>query len=163
MGLQVWKQLANPHRLIQIDSKRRGITRSYDGISASSIWVLSQIAMALIFGRAWILGCAIMVSLNWQPLPGWYPLQILVFFLVLMLGYQIIHAPLAYYGGFFAPSLWPLDHVSEKLVARPVQRLGARPRAGNCVVELVYAAVGDTTAHMVARGLRWHPALLYAW
>src|SRR5579863_1786560 len=44
-----------------------------------------------------------LVSLNWQPLAGWYPLQILVFFLILMLGYQIIHAPLAYYGGFVLP------------------------------------------------------------
>lgn len=39
-------------------------------------------------------------SLTWRPIAGWYPWQVLVYFLVFMLGYQIITAPLAYYGGF---------------------------------------------------------------
>ncbi len=36
--------------------------------------------------------------LSWQPHPGWYPLQILVYFLILMIGYQLITLPLGYYG-----------------------------------------------------------------
>jgi STE24 endopeptidase len=36
--------------------------------------------------------------LGWQPHPGWYPLQILVYFLILMIGYQLITLPLGYYG-----------------------------------------------------------------
>ncbi len=36
--------------------------------------------------------------LGWQPHPGWYPLQILVYFLILMIGYQLITVPLGYYG-----------------------------------------------------------------
>ncbi len=38
--------------------------------------------------------------LNWQPLPGWFPWQVLVYFLILMLGYQIITTPLGFYSGF---------------------------------------------------------------
>ena len=36
--------------------------------------------------------------LGWQPHLGWYPLQILVYFLILMIGYQLITVPLGYYG-----------------------------------------------------------------
>lgn len=36
--------------------------------------------------------------LGWQPHPGWYPLQILIYFLILMVGYQLITLPLGYYG-----------------------------------------------------------------
>jgi len=38
--------------------------------------------------------------LNWQPLPGWFPWQVLVYFLILMLGYQVITTPLGFYSGF---------------------------------------------------------------
>ncbi len=36
--------------------------------------------------------------LGWQPGAGWYPLQILAYFLILYLAYEIITAPLSYYG-----------------------------------------------------------------
>src|SRR5207248_11622385 len=35
--------------------------------------------------------------LGWQPHSDWYPLQILIYFLVLMIGYQLITLPLGYY------------------------------------------------------------------
>lgn len=38
--------------------------------------------------------------LNWHPLPGWFPWQVLVYFLILMLAYQVISTPLSFYGGF---------------------------------------------------------------
>ncbi len=37
-------------------------------------------------------------SLDWQPVHGWFPLQVLCFFLIVMLIYEIITAPLGYYG-----------------------------------------------------------------
>ncbi len=37
-------------------------------------------------------------SLNWQPVHGWFPLQVVCFFLIVMLGYEIITAPSGYYG-----------------------------------------------------------------
>ncbi|MFL5696307.1 MAG: M48 family metallopeptidase, partial [Ktedonobacteraceae bacterium] len=47
--------------------------------------------------------------LSWQPLRGWYPLQVLLYFLVLMLGYEVLTAPLAYYGGFVLPHRYGLS------------------------------------------------------
>src|ERR1700694_3462998 len=37
-------------------------------------------------------------SLNWQPVHGWFPLQVVCFFLIVILAYEIITAPLGYYG-----------------------------------------------------------------
>src|SRR5260221_9720066 len=45
----------------------------------------------------------ILRPLAWQPFPGWFPWQILVYFLILMLGYQLITTPLSYFGGFLLP------------------------------------------------------------
>ena len=37
-------------------------------------------------------------SLDWQPVHSWFPLQVLCFFLTVMLVYEIVTAPLGYYG-----------------------------------------------------------------
>lgn len=50
--------------------------------------------------------------LGWQPFSGWYPLQILVYFLVLMLGYQIITSPLSFYSGYTLPHRYGLSTMS---------------------------------------------------
>ena len=47
--------------------------------------------------------------LSWQPLRAWYPLQVLFYFLVLMLGYEVLTAPLAYYGGYVLPHRYGLS------------------------------------------------------
>ena len=47
--------------------------------------------------------------LNWQPVPGWYPWQVLVYLLILTLGYQVITFPLDYYGGFVLPHRYGLS------------------------------------------------------
>ncbi len=52
--------------------------------------------------------------LGWQPIAGWYPWQILVYFLVLILGYQILTAPIAYYSGFVLPHRYGLSTMTLK-------------------------------------------------
>ncbi len=52
--------------------------------------------------------------LAWQPLPGWYPLQILVYFLIIILAYQIISTPQAYYGGYVLPHRYGISVMSFK-------------------------------------------------
>src|SRR3989440_1874679 len=47
--------------------------------------------------------------LSWQPIAGWYPWQLLLYFLVLVLGYEILTAPLAYYGGYVLPHRYGLS------------------------------------------------------
>jgi hypothetical protein len=46
-------------------------------------------------------------ALSWQPIAGWFPIQILVYFLILILAYEIITAPIAYYSGFVLPHSQP--------------------------------------------------------
>src|SRR5215467_10196974 len=53
-------------------------------------------------------------GLSWQPIAGWFPLQILVYFLVLILAYEIITAPIAYYSGFILPHRYGLSTMSLK-------------------------------------------------
>ncbi len=53
-------------------------------------------------------------GLSWQPVAGWFPLQILVYFLILILGYEIITAPIAYYSGFVLPHRYGLSTMSLK-------------------------------------------------
>jgi len=103
---------------LQVDTDRQQKARQYAQIrrqlSFTNIAIVT-LAFAFIFWAGLDIGLRDqLVSLNWQPLPGWYPLQILVFFLVLTLGYQIIHAPLAYYGGFFLPHRFGLSTMTLK-------------------------------------------------
>jgi STE24 endopeptidase len=53
-------------------------------------------------------------GLSWQPIAGWFPWQILVYFLILILGYEIITAPIAYYSGFVLPHRYGLSTMSLK-------------------------------------------------
>ena len=52
--------------------------------------------------------------LGWQPIPGWFPWQVLLYFLALMLSYQVISAPLSYYSGFVLPHRYGLSTLSLK-------------------------------------------------
>src|SRR5258708_40183620 len=56
----------------------------------------------------------ILRPLAWQPFPGWFPWQILVYFLILMLGYQLITTPLSYFGGVVLPPRYGLSTIRLK-------------------------------------------------
>ena len=79
---------------------------SFVGIGIAAIAILfifwSGLDVAL---RDWL------QPLGWQPLRGWYPLQVLFYLLVLMLGYEILTAPLAYYGGHVKPPYYTVDSI----------------------------------------------------
>ena len=51
-------------------------------------------------------------ALSWQPVHGWFPLQVLVYFVALMLIYQLVTAPLAYYSGYILPHRYGLSVMS---------------------------------------------------
>src|SRR6266516_1871414 len=52
--------------------------------------------------------------LSWQPAQNWYPLQILLYFLLAVLVYQLITSPLAYYSGFILPLRYGISTMSLK-------------------------------------------------
>ncbi len=136
--------METPIQSAQLDTERQQKAREYARLRRQISFLnmgIVAIALLFIFWTGLDVGLRDqLVGLNWQPLAGWYPLQILVFFVVLMLGYQIIHAPLAWYGGFYLPhrfglstmtwKSWLLD-LSKGLVIGLVLEI--------CAVELVYA------------------------
>lgn len=50
--------------------------------------------------------------LQWQPLSGWYPWQILLYFLALFILYEIVTLPLAYYSGYILPHHYGISVMS---------------------------------------------------
>src|SRR2546430_3514880 len=97
----------------EIDPERQQKAREYARIRRQLSLVsigIAAIAILFIFWsgldialRDWL------QPLSWQPLRGWYPLQVLLYFLVLMLGYEVLTAPLAYYGGYILPHRYGLS------------------------------------------------------
>jgi len=97
----------------EIDPDRQQKAREYARIRRQLSLVgigIAAVALLFIFWsgldialRDWL------QPLSWQPLRGWYPLQVLLYFLVLMLGYEVLTAPLAYYGGYVLPHRYGLS------------------------------------------------------
>src|SRR5438874_13092505 len=82
--------------------KRRRVSYIDMGIAAVGIIFvfLSGLNIAL---RNWL------QPLAWHPVAGWYPVQVLVYLLVLILGYLVIISPLVRYGGFVLPHRYCLS------------------------------------------------------
>jgi STE24 endopeptidase len=93
---------AQPAQQVEIDQERQAKAKVYARIRRR----LSYISMAigaigvcllLFTGLAGWIGDRLH-GLSWQPVRGWFPLQVLCFFLVVMLVYEIVTAPIGYYG-----------------------------------------------------------------
>jgi len=97
----------------EIDPDRQQKAREYARIRRQLSLVGIGIAAVAILFIFWTgLDVALrdwLQPLSWQPLRGWYPLQVLIYFLVLMLGYEVLTAPLAYYGGYVLPHRYGLS------------------------------------------------------
>src|SRR6266566_4139233 len=98
---------------VEIDSGRQEKAREYARLRRQLSFINMGIAVIGIIFIFWSgLNIALrnwLQPLVWHPVAGWYPWQVLVYFLVLMLGYQIITSPLAYYGGFTLPHRYGLS------------------------------------------------------
>src|SRR2546429_2233214 len=98
---------------VEIDEDRQRKAREYARKRRRVSYIdMGIAAVGIIFGFLSGLNIALrnwLQPLAWHPVAGWYPLQVLVYFLVLMLGYQVITSPLAYYGGFVLPHRYGLS------------------------------------------------------
>jgi STE24 endopeptidase len=103
---------------MEIDADRQQKAREYARIRHRLLLVDLAIAAAgvlivLLSGLGtWLRN--ILHPLAWQPIPGWFPWQILVYFLILIVAYQIISAPLTYYSGFVLPHRYKISTQSLK-------------------------------------------------
>jgi STE24 endopeptidase len=105
-------------RQLGLDPERQQKAREYARIRRRLSFVSLAIGVVgviiLIFTNldTWLRD--ILRPLAWQPISGWFPWQILVYFPILMLGYQLITTPLSYFGGFILPHRYGLSTMTLK-------------------------------------------------
>ncbi|HLZ59326.1 MAG TPA: M48 family metallopeptidase [Ktedonosporobacter sp.] len=110
---------------MEIDAERQQKAREYARIRLRiSLSVIAVVALAacLVIGfgldkwlRNQVQGAnSWLLLLNWQPHPGWYPLQLLAYFLLIFVGYEIITLPVSYYSGFILPHRYGISIMTLK-------------------------------------------------
>ncbi len=132
---------------VELDIERQGKAREYArvrrrlsllgmGISAAGVLVLLLSGLGnwlrdLLRLPAW---------LSWQPTSGWYPLQILGYFLIIFLVYEFITAPLSYYSGYTLSHRYGLSTMSQGAWLRDYFKgLALSVVLEAAVIELIYA------------------------
>lgn len=94
--------------------------------------------------------------LSWQPVVGWYPLQILVYFLTVYLVYELLTAPLGYYSGYVLPHRYQLSTLSVSAwISDLLKGLVLSIVLEAAVIELMYAllALQPTTWWLWVAGI----------
>jgi STE24 endopeptidase len=91
------------------------------------------IAVLLFSGLSFWLRDALEFAVGWQPIPGWEPLRITLYFLALGAAVAIIDAPLTWYSGYVLPHRyglstqrvggWLLDGVKSLAISLPIEIL----------------------------------------
>jgi STE24 endopeptidase len=82
--------------------KRRLLSLVNMGIGAAGVIILLSTNL-----NSWLRN--LLQPLGWQPIAGWFPWQVLVYFLILVLGYEVLSAPLSFYNGFVLPHRYGLS------------------------------------------------------
>ncbi len=102
---------------VELDADRQQKAREYAGIRHRLLLVDLGIAAAgiviLLFSGVGIWLRNIVQPLSWQPIHGWYPLQVLVYFVAIMLAYLLITFPITYYRDYLIVSA-PKSQNSER-------------------------------------------------
>lgn len=86
----------------ELDMERQQKAREYARIRRRLSFVgmgIATLSIAVVLGFGldkWLRN--LLQPLGWQPVAGWLPIQLLVYFVILMLAYQLLTTPLAYYG-----------------------------------------------------------------
>jgi STE24 endopeptidase len=128
----------------ELDADRQQQARQYARIRRRLMLVslvIAAISIAFVLGTGldkWLRNQ--LQALSWQPVAGWFPVQILVYFLILILAYQLITSPLAYYSGFVLPHRFGLSTMTLRAwLVDLFKGLGLSLILEVCVIELIYA------------------------
>jgi STE24 endopeptidase len=111
-------EIQQPHQQVELDLDRQQKAKEYARIRRRLSFVSLGIGvigvLILLFTNLGIWLGDQLQAFSWQPIAGWFPIQILVYFLILILAYEIITAPIAYYSGFVLPHRYGLSTMSLK-------------------------------------------------
>ena len=109
-------EIQQPQQQVELDLDRQQKAKEYARIRRRLSFVSMGIGVIgvfiLLFTNLGIWLGDQLQALSWQPIAGWFPVQILVYFLILILAYEIITAPIAYYSGFVLPHRYGLSTMS---------------------------------------------------
>ncbi len=104
---------------VELDSQRQQEAREYArirrrisfvnlGISAVGVLILLLSGLGV-----WLRDVLRLPSwLAWEPAAGWFPWQILLYFLLISLAYELITLPLSYFSGYRLPHRYKLSTMS---------------------------------------------------
>jgi STE24 endopeptidase len=110
--------IQQPQQQVELDTDRQQKAKEYARIRRRLSYVNMGIGVVgvfiLLFTNLDIWLGQQLQGLSWQPIAGWFPVQVLVYFLILILAYEIITAPIAYYSGFVLPHRYGLSTMSLK-------------------------------------------------
>src|SRR6266566_3839868 len=111
-------EIQQPQKQVELDLDRQQKAKKYARIRRRLSYVNMGIGVVgvfiLLFTNLDIWLRDRLQGLSWQPIEGWFPWQVLVYFLILLLGYEIITAPIAYYSGFVLPHRYGLSTMTLK-------------------------------------------------
>src|SRR5262249_10519874 len=101
----------------EVDPERQRRAREYARIRHRLLLVdlgLAAVFLLVFLGTGLSSGLrdALAGTGEWQPVAGWAPLQVGLYFIILLLVYQVLDAPLSYYSGFVLPHRYQLSHQS---------------------------------------------------
>jgi STE24 endopeptidase len=106
---------------MEIDVERQQKAREYAKLRRKLSFVdlgIAAVGLLIVFVTGldkWLRNAIQGISfLSWQPVQGWYPLQVLLYFLLAILVYQLITSPLGYYSGFVLPHRYGISTMSLK-------------------------------------------------
>ena len=110
---------------MEIDVERQERAREYARIRRRLSYVnlgIAVVAIAVILGFGldkWLRNVLFSSTtgnafFGWQPRPDWFPVQILLYFLILIIIYEVATLPLAYYSGFVLPHRYGISVMSLK-------------------------------------------------
>jgi hypothetical protein len=89
---------------IEIDTERQHKAKEYArtrrrlSLVNMAIGIAGVIILLATNLNSWLRN--LLQPLGWHPIAGWFPWQVLVYFLILVLGYEVLTAPLAYYNAW---------------------------------------------------------------
>ncbi len=101
----------------EIDPERQQRAREYARIRHRLLLVdlgLAAAFLLILVGAGLSIGLrdALVGTSSWQPVAQWAPLQVGLYFLILLLAYQLLDAPLSYYSDFVLPHRYQLSRQS---------------------------------------------------
>ena len=111
---------------------RRRLSYVNMGIGAVGVCVLLFTNLA-----GWLR--SVLQPLNWEPVRGWFPWQVLLFFLIVMLVYELVTIPLGYYGGFVLSHRYGLSVMTLRAWIRDLfVGLALELVLGSAMFEIIY-------------------------